>query len=86
MYALVLISMFIRIQINLIGRFTYLDSVQTLESGDLQTSSFLVQKSADSLSFEMERKYLSLSWFFLHRGLKELRKVVESAVRRVVGR
>ena len=91
-YALVLLSLFLRIQLNLVGRHTYMDSVELLETSasssdgtQTETTSVRMKRSPNSIPYDVERKYLALSWFFLNKGLPLLQQSVEKAVKQVMG-
>jgi hypothetical protein len=90
-----MISLLIRTQLNLIGRHVYLDSVDDLEDmqenektsdkkqNKVQFNLFtfcIHLKEQSSLSFDVERKYLALSWYFLKHGVRELQHTIEGIV------
>lgn len=68
-YALCILQMTLRVQLNVIGGYLYRDSVHEDES------------LVDS---ELQAKYLSLCHHFVSRGVEDLVKQIEKAVKRVV--
>jgi peroxin-3 len=86
--------MLTRIQLNLLGRRSYLSSVISLAAGgSAPTSGPISLENNDDDSpdhvygndFETNRKYLAFSWWLLNRGWRELSVRVEDAVRQVFG-
>lgn len=84
--------MFTRIQLNLLGRRSYLSSVVALATGSAQAAIGLEDNDdggPDRLSygsdFEINRRYLTLSWWLLNRGWIGVRTRVEAAVARAFG-
>ncbi|KAJ3065353.1 peroxin, partial [Podochytrium sp. JEL0797] len=65
LYLINLLHCFTHIQLNIIGRFTYLATASP---------------SAEDLSYETERKFLMFSWYLLHTGLFECTARVKQAV------
>lgn len=93
-YTLSLLTMLTRIQLNLLGRRTYLSSVVSLASPPTgqQASVISLENNDDDnydnvygSDFETNRKYLTFSWWLLHRGCKTLAAKVEQAVKEVFG-
>lgn len=87
-YTLSLLTIFTRIQLNLLGRRSYLSSV--LELASPEGSSIRLEDHADDSQafgndFETNRRYLTFSWWLLHRGWKELMENVRVAVEEVFG-
>nr|UJH94618.1 Pex3 [Starmerella bombicola] len=79
-YTAALLTIFTRIQLNILGRKSYAESVEkaTLEPGTVSEEALTVdEEQVDSVN----RQYLTFSWWFLHRGWKLLAKRVEDAVR-----
>ncbi|KAK0772651.1 peroxin [Friedmanniomyces endolithicus] len=74
MYTLSLLTIFTRIQLNLLGRRTYLSSVVALASGQQSSTISLENRDDDGYDnvygndFEVNRQYLTFSWWLLHRG------------------
>ncbi|KAK5716253.1 peroxin [Elasticomyces elasticus] len=90
-YTLSLLTLFTRIQLNLLGRRTYLSSVVALAGGQQSSTISLENRDDDGYDnvygndFEVNRKYLTFSWWLLHRGCKQLMQRIEVAVREVFG-
>jgi peroxin-3 len=90
-YTLVLLTMLTRIQLNLLGRRSYLSSVVSLATGAAQSTISLENNDDDNpeqaygSDFETNRKYLTFSWWLLNRGWIDVMEKVETAVREVFG-
>ncbi|KAI1822964.1 Peroxin-3 [Xylaria intraflava] len=90
-YTLALLTMLTRIQLNLLGRRSYLSSVISLATGAAQTTISLENNDDDNpehaygSDFETNRKYLTFSWWLLNRGWTDVMEKVEAAVREVFG-
>ncbi|KJX93854.1 hypothetical protein TI39_contig4246g00004 [Zymoseptoria brevis] len=92
-YTLCLLTLLTRIQLNLLGRRTYLSSVVALASPPAisQSTISLENKDDDNYDnvygndFETNRKYLTFSWWLLHRGSKQIMERVMAAVKDVFG-
>jgi peroxin-3 len=90
-YTLALLTMITRIQLNLLGRRSYLSSVVTLATGTAQATISLENNDDDNTEqaygndFETNRKYLTFSWWLLNRGWIDVKEKVEAAVRKVFG-
>ncbi|KAI2782928.1 Peroxin-3 [Daldinia loculata] len=90
-YTLALLTMLTRVQLNLLGRRSYLSSVVSLATGTAQSTISLENNDDDNTEhtygsdFETNRKYLTFSWWLLHRGWVEIMENVEGAVREVFG-
>ncbi|KAI8853948.1 Peroxin-3 [Chytridium lagenaria] len=80
LYLMNLMTLFTFIQLNLLGRFIYLDSVVNDESPDFGT-----EDARKGLSFETERQYLTFSWFLLNVGWNNCVARVRKAVEEVFG-
>ncbi|AEO68935.1 96ac8690-41e6-4522-b331-c39351223ba8 [Thermothielavioides terrestris] len=91
LYTLGLLTMLTRIQLNLLGRRSYLSSVVSLAAGGAPGTISLENNDDDSpehaygTDFEVNRKYLTFSWWLLNRGWADVGQRVESAVRQVFG-
>ncbi len=88
--------MLTRIQLNLLGRRSYLSSVVSLATGSAQATISLENNDDDNLlqpqhalsnsaDFEVNRKYLAFSWWLLNRSWADLSHRVEAAVRAACG-
>ncbi|KAF2012437.1 Peroxin-3 family protein [Aaosphaeria arxii CBS 175.79] len=92
LYTLSLLTLLTRIQLNLLGRRNYLASVVSLATPHSQESKINLENHDDDNfdhaygnDFETNRRYLSLSWWLLHRGCIELIQKVTAAVNEVFG-
>ncbi|KAG5975429.1 hypothetical protein E4U55_007693 [Claviceps digitariae] len=90
-YTLALLTMLTRVQLNLLGRRSYLSSVVTLATGSPQATISLENNDDDSpdqsygSDFDTNRQYLTFSWWLLNKGWVQVMKRVDSAVRTVFG-
>ena len=93
-YSLSLLTLLTRIQLNLLGRLNYLSSVialaQPLPPG--RANSISLEDHDDERAgagfgndFETNRRYLTFSWFLLHRGYAQIMSKVKAAVEDVFG-
>ncbi|KAL4909458.1 hypothetical protein BDW74DRAFT_165901 [Aspergillus multicolor] len=84
-YTLSLLTIFTRVQLNLLGRRNYLSSVISLAT-PAESSTIRLEDHDDDLTqtlgndFETNRRYLAFSWWLLHRGWKQLVEEVQAAV------
>ncbi|KAG7290915.1 hypothetical protein NEMBOFW57_000920 [Staphylotrichum longicolle] len=93
LYTLGLLTMLTRIQLNLLGRRSYLSSVVSLATGGNATPGTISLENNDddsaeqaySTDFDVNRKYLTFSWWLLNRGWADVMQRVEGAVRQVFG-
>ena len=94
LYTLSLLTLLTRIQLNLLGRRNYLASVVSLASPPQKGQESrinLENHDDDNLEhafgndFETNRKYLSFSWWLLHRGCKDIMEAVIDVVKEVFG-
>ncbi|KAK0100066.1 peroxin [Cadophora gregata] len=91
-YTLALLTLLTRIQLNLLGRRSYLSSVVSLATGGMEQSTISLENNDDDNpdqaygnDFETNRRYLTFSWWLLHRGWREVMLKVEAAVKEVFG-
>lgn len=91
-YSLTLLTLLTRIQLNLLGRRNYLASVLSLASqSPNEPIIHLEDHDEDNVEraygndFETNRKYLTFSWWLLHRGWRDIMKKVDAAVKDVFG-
>lgn len=83
--------MLTRLQLNLLGRRSYLSSVVSLATGPSHSTINLENNDDDNVDqvygsdFDINRKYLTFSWWLLNRGWIDIRERVEEAVREVFG-
>lgn len=87
-YTLALLTLLTRIQLNLLGRRSYLSSVVSLATGGMTESTITLENHDDDNpdqaygnDFDTNRRYLTFSWWLLHRGWKEVMYKVEAAVK-----
>ncbi|KAI4165779.1 MAG: hypothetical protein LQ342_000722 [Letrouitia transgressa] len=87
LYTLSLLTILTRIQLNLLGRKTYLSSVVSLASSSIHDPTIILENRDDDNNdqsygndFETNRKFLTFSWWLLHRGWREIMRQVEAAV------
>lgn len=91
MYTLALLTMLTRVQLNLLGRRSYLSSVVSLATGPITAAISLENKDDDNSieaygdDFEVNRKYLTFSWWLLNKGWVDVMQRVEAAVKQVFG-
>ena len=92
MYTVSLLSLLTRIQLNLLGRRNYLSSVVSLASYPQHDHTISLEDHDDDNveraygnDFETNRKYLTFSWWLLHRGWRDVRALVEGVVEEVFG-
>jgi len=86
------LTLLTRIQLNLLGRRNYLSSVVALASHPLQDSTISLENHDDDNDeqtygndFETNRKFLTFSWWLIHRGWRDIMENVEPAVKEVFG-
>ncbi|KAL8971835.1 MAG: hypothetical protein Q9183_000862 [Haloplaca sp. 2 TL-2023] len=92
LYTLSLLTLFTRIQLNLLGRRNYLSSVVRMASHSPQDPTISLQNLDDDNEqhnygndFETNRRFLTFSWWLLHRGWRDIMEKVEVAVKSVFG-
>ncbi|KAL8655256.1 MAG: hypothetical protein Q9210_001004 [Variospora velana] len=92
LYTLSLLTLLTRIQLNLLGRRNYLSSVVSLASHSPQDPTISLENRDDDGAeqswgndFETNRKFLTFSWWLLHRGWRDVKERVEAAVKTVFG-
>lgn len=91
-YTLSLLTVFTRIQLNLLGRRNYLSSVISLATPPADASTIRLEDHDDDdltqtlgNDFETNRRYLAFSWWLLHRGWKQLMDRIQTVVTEVFG-
>lgn len=92
-YSLSLLILLTRIQLNLLGRLNYLSSVvslsQPLPPERASTISLENHDDHDAAhvgnDFETNRRFLTFSWYLLHRGYTQIMAKVRTAVDQVFG-
>ena len=90
LYTLSLLTILTRIQLNLLGRQSYLSSVVSMASHPPHDLTIRLENRDDDNTepsydsdFQTNRKFLTFSWWLLHRGWKDLMQNVEKAVKDV---
>ena len=92
-YSMSLLILLTRIQLNLLGRLNYLSSVVSLSqpppADQASTISLENHEDPDAANFgndfETNRRFLTFSWFLLHRGYAKIMERVRIAVEEVFG-
>lgn len=90
-YTLSLLTIFTRVQLNLLGRRSYLSSVISLATPANEDTIRLEDHDDDDLThtlgddLETNRRYLAFSWWLLHPGWKKLMERVQEVVTDVFG-
>lgn len=93
-YSLSLLTILTRIQLNLLGRLNYLSSVISLAQPPPpgRANSISLEDHDDGSAgagfgndFETNRRYLTFSWFLLHKGYAQILTKVREAVEEVFG-
>ncbi|MCJ1337470.1 peroxin [Bachmanniomyces sp. S44760] len=92
LYTLSLLTILTRIQLNLLGRRNYLSSVVSLASYPQNENTISLENHDDDNEeqtygndFETNRKFLTFSWWLLHRGWRDIKEKVEAAVKDTFG-
>lgn len=91
-YSVSLLSLFTRIQLNLLGRKSYSSSLVASAAYDQKGRTISLENreeedSGDSSTddYNINRKYLTFTWWFLNCGWKTLNAQIETAVKEVFG-
>ncbi|KAJ2392108.1 peroxin, partial [Coemansia sp. RSA 2559] len=84
-YSESLLTMLVHIQLNIVGRSTYLDSVIGKFVGDNEERVVLDDRSGSQISITDEQNFLMLSWWFLNRGWRQMMDLIVDAVNHSVG-
>ncbi|TPX37283.1 hypothetical protein SeMB42_g06962 [Synchytrium endobioticum] len=84
-YIVTLLTALTHVQLNLLGRFIYLDSVKVLMHKDRKQSLVDEARPRTGLSIEAERKFLTFGWYLLNIGWKNCVDRVRKAVDQVIG-
>ncbi|KAF9990500.1 peroxin, partial [Entomortierella chlamydospora] len=92
LYSLTFLTLLTQIQLNLLGRFTYVSSVIALSNttdASYRVESPAVKGSLTStnglLDFQTEKKYLTFSYWLLHEGWRRWSEKVREVIEEVVG-
>ena len=92
-YTLAFLTILTRVQLNLLGRRSYVFSVISLAAPRRNDSTISLENyenggrsaESDGVDFETNRNFLAFSWWLLHKGWRELMIKVETAVKEVFG-
>lgn len=89
LYSVTLLTLLTHIQLNLLGRYTYVWSVSVLNTNTEPTIRLQHDDSNQSdnglLDAKTERLFLSTSWWLLHIGWRRCSERIEEIVKEVVG-
>ncbi|KAJ9071397.1 peroxin, variant 2 [Entomophthora muscae] len=95
-YVVELLGILGHIQMNLVGRLIYIESVVGEQpaydamgktGNDVSSLNDLMEATSTpaKVSYDNERLYLSFSWWFINRGWKDVIKIVQEVVNETVG-
>lgn len=76
-YATTLLTLFIKIELNIIGAYMFLSNSSEYTSGDIEWSSEFLQNQDNTLSSYVQQQFLENIENFLSRGLDKLMSIVE---------
>ncbi|KAK3845191.1 MAG: Peroxin-3 [Linnemannia gamsii] len=92
LYSLTFLTLLTQVQLNLLGRFTYVSSVIALSNTtdesyrvDSPAVKGSLSSTAGQLDFQTEKKYLTFSYWLLHEGWRRWSERVREVVEDVVG-
>ncbi|KAH7048793.1 Peroxin-3 [Linnemannia elongata] len=92
LYSLTFLTLLTQVQLNLLGRFTYVSSVIALSNTtdasyrvDAPAVKGSLSSTAGQLDFQTEKKYLTFSYWLLHEGWRRWSEKVRDVVEDVVG-
>ncbi|KAK3819672.1 MAG: Peroxin-3 [Benniella sp.] len=92
LYSLTLLTLLTQIQLNLLGRFTYVSSVVALTNTtdasyriESPSAKGSLSSTNGQLDFQTEKKYLTFSYWLLHEGWRRWNERVREVVESVVG-
>jgi len=93
LYSLTFLTLLTQVQLNLLGRFTYVSSVVALSNTtdasyrvESPSTKGSVSATNGQLDFQTEKKYLTFSYWLLHEGWRRWSDKVRDVVEEVVGR
>lgn len=87
MYSLTLLTLLTHVQLNLLGRYNYISSVVSLfDKNETREDAIRLETSHRQtiLKVETEKKYLTFSWWLLHRGWRGMSDRINAAVEEVM--
>ncbi|KAK9480357.1 Peroxin-3 [Lipomyces japonicus] len=82
-YCTALLVFFTRLQLNLLGRRSYVEAVQSLGDEGNNLEAF---QDHDAVSTEVNRQFLTFSWWLLNKGWRNILHSVESSTKIVLER
>ncbi|KAL1917917.1 uncharacterized protein VTP21DRAFT_3751 [Calcarisporiella thermophila] len=85
LYLLTLLTLLTHVQLNLLGRFTYISSVFAMQENEATGETSLRMQEQSGLGADVERRYLAFSWWILHVGWQQCVERVRAAVEKVFG-
>ncbi|KAK3826508.1 MAG: Peroxin-3 [Linnemannia elongata] len=92
LYSLTFLTLLTQVQLNLLGRFTYVSSVIALSNTtdtsyrvDAPAVKGSLSSTAGQLDFQTEKKYLTFSYWLLHEGWRRWSEKVRDVVEDVIG-
>lgn len=92
LYSLTFLTLLTQVQLNLLGRFTYVSSVVALSNTtdasyrvDSPSPKGSMSATNGQLDFQTEKKYLTFSYWLLHEGWRRWSDKVREVVEDVVG-
>ncbi|KAG0216140.1 Peroxin-3 [Mortierella sp. GBAus27b] len=92
LYSLTFLTLLTQLQLNLLGRFTYVSSVVAL--GNTTDPTYRIESPSAKgsysstngyLDFQTEKKYLTFSYWLLHEGWRRWSEKVQQVVENVIG-
>jgi peroxin-3 len=87
LYLVSLLTVFVHTQLNILGRFIYLDSLQCItQKGTTHRLEGEAKSNRKGVSTETERKFLTFSWYLLNVGWKRVMDKVDQAVQSSVAK
>ncbi|KAI8995000.1 Peroxin-3 [Pilobolus umbonatus] len=85
-YSITLLTLLTHIQLNLLGRFTYMWSISILNKSEptIRLQHEVEEVDRRFLDPQVERMFLSASWWLLHRGWRRCAAKITEAVEEVI--
>ncbi|KAG0226387.1 Peroxin-3 [Mortierella sp. GBAus27b] len=85
LYSLTFLTLLTQVQLNLLGRFTYVSSVVALANNTDAAYRIESPSTKESLDFQTEKKYLTFSYWLLHEGWRRWNDKVQQVIETVIG-
>lgn len=92
LYSLTFLTLLTQVQLNLLGRFTYVSSVVALTNTtdaayriESPSAKGSLSSTNGLLDFQTEKKYLTFSYWLLHEGWRRWNEKVQEVVESVIG-